>query len=94
MRQASDLRRKKFSRPKEIPYEVGPTQPGIASTAFDSGDYPRALEHALERFGWEELKPPQGQKWAVQIADTIDMVFLDLQTSTNRETDGFPATNG
>ena len=57
-----DLRRKNLIRPEEIPYELGPTRPGIASTVFDSGDYPRALEHALERFGWDELKPLQGQK--------------------------------
>ena len=57
-----DLRRKNLIRPEEIPYELGPTRPGIASTVFDSGDYPRALEHALERFGWDELKPLQGRK--------------------------------
>ena len=57
-----DLRRKNLIRPEEIPYELGPTRPGIASTVFDSGDYPRALEHALERFGWKELEPLQGQK--------------------------------
>ena len=57
-----DLRRKNLIQPEEIPYELGPTRPGIASTVFDSGDYPRALEHALERFGWKELEPLQGQK--------------------------------
>ena len=57
-----DLRRKNLIQPEEIPYELGPTRPGIASTVFDSGDYPRALEHALERFGWDELMPLQGQK--------------------------------
>ena len=57
-----DLRRKNLIRPEEIPYELGPTRPGIASTIFDSGDYPRALEHALERFGYDELMPLQGQK--------------------------------
>ncbi len=57
-----DLRRKNLIQPEEIPYELGPTRPGIASTVFDSGDYPRALEHALERFGYDELMPLQGQK--------------------------------
>ncbi|MDE0343042.1 MAG: xanthine dehydrogenase family protein molybdopterin-binding subunit [Deltaproteobacteria bacterium] len=57
-----DLRRKNLIQPEEIPYELGPTRPGIASTVFDSGDYPRALEHALERFGWDELQPLQGRK--------------------------------
>ena len=56
-----DLRRKNLIQPEEIPYELGPTRPGIASTIFDSGDYPRALEHALDRFGYDELKPLQGQ---------------------------------
>ena len=57
-----DLRRKNLIQPEEIPYELGPTRPGVASTVFDSGDYPRALEHALERFGYDELKPLQGKK--------------------------------
>ena len=57
-----DLRRKNLIQPEEIPYELGPTRPGIASTVFDSGDYPRALEHALDQFGWKELEPLQGQK--------------------------------
>ena len=55
-----ELRRKNLIRPEEIPYELGPTRPGIASTVFDSGDYPRALEHALERFGYDALRPLQG----------------------------------
>ena len=57
-----DLRRKNLIQPEEIPYELGPTRPGIASTVFDSGDYPRAMEHALEKFGWDELQPLQGRK--------------------------------
>ncbi len=57
-----DLRRKNLIQPEEIPYELGPTRPGIASTIFDSGDYPRALEHALDRFGYDDLKPLQGKK--------------------------------
>ena len=56
-----ELRRKNLIRPEEIPYELGPTRPGIASTVFDSGDYPRALEHALERFGYDALRPLQGR---------------------------------
>ena len=56
-----ELRRKNLIRPEEIPYDLGPTRPGIASTVFDSGDYPRALEHALERFGYDALKPLQGR---------------------------------
>ena len=57
-----DLRRKNLIQPEEMPYELGPTRPGIASTVFDSGDYPRALEHALDQFGYDELKALQGQK--------------------------------
>ena len=59
-----ELRRKNLIKPEEIPYDLGPTRPGIASTIFDSGDYPRALEYALERFGYGNLMPLQGQKRA------------------------------
>ncbi len=57
-----DLRRKNLIQPEELPYDLGPTRPGIASTVFDSGDYPRALATALERFGYDAVKPLQGQK--------------------------------
>ena len=58
---AVELRRKNLVQPAEIPYEVGQTRPGTNPTILDSGDYPSALEQALERFRYDELRPLQGR---------------------------------
>ena len=46
----AELRRKNFIRPEQFPYrtEMGGT--------YDSGDYEKALDRALELAGWEALK--------------------------------------
>lgn len=56
-----DLRRKNLLQPDEIPYEIGQTRPGTNTTILDSGNYPSALEQALERFEYAKLKALQGK---------------------------------
>ena len=46
----AELRRKNFIQPDQFPYK---TQMGAV---YDSGDYEKALDHALEVAGWERLK--------------------------------------
>ena len=46
----AELRRKNFIRPEQFPYA---TQTGVE---YDSGDYDKALDRALEMAGWEQLK--------------------------------------
>ena len=46
----AELRRKNFIQPHQFPYK---TQMGAV---YDSGDYEKALDHALEVAGWERLK--------------------------------------
>ena len=46
----AQLRRKNFIRPEQFPYA---TQTGVE---YDSGDYDKALDRALEMAGWEQLK--------------------------------------
>ena len=46
----AELRRKNFIRPEQFPYA---TQTGVE---YDSGDYDKALDRALETAGWEQLK--------------------------------------
>ncbi len=46
----AEVRRKNFIRPDQFPYR---TQMGAV---YDSGDYERALDRALEVSGWERLK--------------------------------------
>lgn len=46
----AELRRRNFIKPDQFPYA---TQMGAI---YDSGDYAKALERALENAGWEDLK--------------------------------------
>ena len=46
----ADLRRRNFIQPHQFPYR---TQVGAL---YDSGDYEKALDRALEKAGWEQLK--------------------------------------
>ena len=46
----ADLRRKNFIRPDQFPYK---TEMGAV---YDSGDYEKALDHALRVAGWERLR--------------------------------------
>ncbi len=45
-----ELRRKNFIRPEQFPHA---TQTGVV---YDSGDYGKALDRALENAGWEQLR--------------------------------------
>ena len=45
-----EVRRKNFIRPEQFPHA---TQTGVV---YDSGDYDKALDRALENAGWERLK--------------------------------------
>ena len=47
----SEVRRRNFIQPEEFPWDVGLTFQDGGPTRYDSGDYPRGLEMALERLG-------------------------------------------
>jgi carbon-monoxide dehydrogenase large subunit len=50
-----EVRRRNFIRPEQFPYTNG------AGTVYDSGDYERALDRALELAGYAELREQQRQ---------------------------------
>jgi carbon-monoxide dehydrogenase large subunit len=56
-----ELRFKNFIQPSEMPYTVGQTRPNTPPTVFDSGNYPSALQHALDQIDYASLKPWQGR---------------------------------
>jgi carbon-monoxide dehydrogenase large subunit len=55
-----ELRLKNFIQPSDMPYTVGQTRPNTSPTVFDSGNYPAALQCALEHIDYERLRPLQG----------------------------------
>jgi aerobic carbon-monoxide dehydrogenase large subunit len=54
----AELRRKNLLRPEQFPYE------NSTGWTYDSGDYPAALEKALQMAGYDELRREQEEKRA------------------------------
>ncbi len=54
----AEVRRRNFVQPAEMPYNVG-TKAFGHDVIYDSGDYPRLFEQALERVGYEALRAEQ-----------------------------------
>jgi carbon-monoxide dehydrogenase large subunit len=49
----AEIRRRNFIQPDEFPYDVGLIYQDNAPLVYDSGDYPAALERALEAVGYD-----------------------------------------
>jgi carbon-monoxide dehydrogenase large subunit len=55
-----ELRQRHFIQPSEMPYTVGQTRPHTGPTVFDSGNYPMALQRALQEINYAALQGLQG----------------------------------
>jgi len=53
----AELRRRNFIQPEQFPYR------SAVGWEYDSGDYPKALDLALEKLGYAELRAEQKEKW-------------------------------
>jgi carbon-monoxide dehydrogenase large subunit len=56
----AEIRRRNFVPPDAMPYEVGTTTLA-QKVVFDSGDFPRLFERALDRFGYAALRQEQAR---------------------------------
>jgi len=54
----AELRRRNFIQPEQFPYR------SAVGWEYDSGDYPKALDLALEKLGYADLRAEQKEKWA------------------------------
>jgi aerobic carbon-monoxide dehydrogenase large subunit len=54
----AELRRRNFIRPEQFPYH------SVVGWVYDSGDYQRALDLALEQLGYDELRREQRERFA------------------------------
>jgi aerobic carbon-monoxide dehydrogenase large subunit len=52
----AELRRRNFIPPEDFPLTT------VSGASYDSGDYPKALDHALELAGYEELRAEQRRR--------------------------------
>jgi len=55
---AAEIRRRNFVQPDQMPYDTG-YPAGKENVVYDSGDYPRLLQMALEALGHDELRARQ-----------------------------------
>jgi len=59
--EAVEVRRRNFIQPDEFPWDVGLTFQDGGPTRYDSGDYPRGLEMALETIGFRDFRARQAE---------------------------------
>ena len=52
----ADIRLKNFIKPEQFPYK------SATGFEYDSGDYPRAMQLALDKLGYQELRKEQAEK--------------------------------
>src|SRR5262245_61661321 len=57
-----EVRRRNFIQPDEFPWDVGLTFQDGGPTRYDSGDYPRGLEMALETIGFGHFRARQAHE--------------------------------
>ena len=55
----AELRLLNLIQPNEMPYNAGQTRLDGRNTVYDSGDYPKAFDRALEQIGYAELTARQ-----------------------------------
>ncbi len=53
----AEIRRRNFIQPGDFPYDTG-----IGMLPYDSGDYERALNHALDLVGYQDLRAEQDKR--------------------------------
>jgi len=57
----ADIRRRNYIRPDELPYDFGMPYRDGNPLVYDTGDFPAALEAALNAVGYDELRREQGR---------------------------------
>src|SRR5437899_739204 len=57
----AELRRRNYIRPDELPYDVGMPYRDGNPLVYDTGDFPAALESALEAAGYKEFRAAQAR---------------------------------
>src|SRR5881397_877935 len=57
----AELRRRNYIRPDELPYDVGMPYRDGNPLVYDTGDFPAALESALEAAGYKEFRAEQAR---------------------------------
>jgi len=58
----AEVRRRNLVRADQMPYPIGSLVPYEGAASYDSGDYPAALERALEEIGYASLHAQRGQR--------------------------------
>ena len=72
-----ELRRRNMVPPERMPYATGTLIDGHGVT-YDSGDYPRLLDHALDLFGdaemraWRDAPPAPGRRRGIGVAAFVE----------------------
>ncbi len=88
----AEVRRRNFVQPEDMPYEVGLRARDGSMMTYDSGDYPKLMDQALEATGYEEFK--KGVRRPGEEGDPANGRLVGIGIGCNVEGTGFGPFEG
>jgi carbon-monoxide dehydrogenase large subunit len=90
----AEIRRRNLLRPEDMPHLT------LTNQRYDSGDYPAALEAALEKFGYEEMRRQceearaEGRLVGIGISSYVEYTAVNSKVFQGRGMVGIPGSDG
>ena len=90
----AEIRRRNMLRPADMPHLT------LTNQRYDSGDYPAALEAALDRFGYEEMREEceaaraGGRRVGIGISSYVEYTAINSKVFQGRGMTGIPGCDG
>jgi carbon-monoxide dehydrogenase large subunit len=90
----AEIRRRNLLRPEDMPHLT------LTNQRYDSGDYPAALEAALDKFGYEEMRGEveamraEGRQVGIGISSYVEYTAINSKVFQGRGMTGIPGSDG
>jgi carbon-monoxide dehydrogenase large subunit len=90
----AEIRRRNLLRPADMPHLT------LTNQRYDSGDYPAALEAALDKFGYEEMRGEveamraAGRQVGIGISSYVEYTAINSKVFQGRGMTGIPGCDG
>lgn len=90
----AEIRRRNLLRPADMPHLT------LTNQRYDSGDYPAALDAALDRFGYEEMREEveamraEGRRVGIGISSYVEYTAINSKVFQGRGMTGIPGCDG
>ena len=90
----AEIRRRNLLRPEDMPHLT------LTNQRYDSGDYPAALEAALDKFGYAEMREQveamraEGRQVGIGISSYVEYTAINSKVFQGRGMTGIPGSDG